>query len=279
VLLDNTDRNRTSPFAFTGNKFEFRAVGSAANCANSMVVLNTIVADQLNSFKTAVDKRIKSGVKKDEAILKELQKLIKESKAIIFEGDGYSDDWVKEAKKRGLSNFRNTPEALAVWKKKEVHELFESLNVLSAPEIESRLEVALEDYVLKRQIEARVCGDIAQNHIIPTAITYQNRIIENVKGMKEIFSAGELKKATTMQTSLILSISSHMNGIKANVDELLEQRRKVDSLDSLEKKAKMYAEVIKPLTDEIREHSDQLEMMVDDELWPMPKLRELLFAR
>ncbi len=279
ILLDNTDRNRTSPFAFTGNKFEFRAVGSSANCASSMVVLNTIVANQLNEFKKAVDKRIKSGIKKDEAILKELQKLIKESKSIIFEGDGYSDDWVKEAKKRGLSNFRTTPEALAVWKKKEVHELFESLNVLSAPEIESRLEVALEDYVLRRQIEARVCGDIAQNHIIPTAINYQNRLITNVKGMYEVFPTTTAKKASSMQSELILKISDHMNGIKENVDKLLEQRRKVDSLGSLEKRAKMYADVLKPLTDVIREHSDSLEMLIDDELWPMPKLRELLFTR
>jgi glutamine synthetase len=178
-----------------------------------------------------------------------------------------------------LSNFRTTPEALAVWKKKEVHELFESLNVLSAPEIESRLEVALEDYVLRRQIEARVCGDIAQNHIIPTAINYQNRLITNVKGMYEVFPTATAKKASSMQSELILKISDHMNGIKENVDKLLEQRRKVDSLSSLEQRAKMYSDILKPLTDVIREHSDSLEMLIDDELWPMPKLRELLFTR
>ncbi|MEJ6795842.1 MAG: glutamine synthetase III [Flavobacteriales bacterium] len=278
ILLDNTDRNRTSPFAFTGNKFEFRAVGSTANCANAMIVVNTIVANQLNKFKVEVDKRISTGVKKDEAILKEIQKLIKESKAIRFEGNGYGEEWVKEAKKRGLSNLKDTPSALKVWKNKKVQEMFAALNVLSNEEVDARYEVQLENYVMKLQIEARICGDMAQNHIIPAAINYQNKLLENVTGLKAVLGASYKKSATT-QIKLIEDISTHLTGIKVAIDELKAVRKKVEGMDDLENQAVEFSEKVKPLMDVVREHADRLEMLVDDEIWPLPKLREILFTR
>lgn len=279
VLFDNTDRNRTSPFAFTGNKFEFRAVGSSANCANAMIALNTIMADQLIDFKKKIDARLAKGQKKDDAILSELQVMIKDSKSVRFEGNGYSDEWVVEAKKRGLSNLVDTPSALKVWKDKKVQQLFKDMNVLDPEELHARLEVELENYILRRQIEARVCADLAQNHIIPTAINYQTRLIENVRGLKDLMSAAEFKTASSTQMKLIKEISEHLTGMKSKIDELLEKRRKVDAFENAEKKAEQYASIVLPLMNDVREHVDRLEMLVDDELWPMPKLREILFAR
>ena len=279
VLLDNTDRNRTSPFAFTGNKFEFRAVGSSANCSNAMIALNTIVADQLIEFKKNVDARIKKGEKKDEAILKELQKLIKASKNIRFEGNGYSDDWVKEAKKRGLSNLVNTPQALSVLKRKETRDIYSAMGVLAPEELEARVEVEFENYILKRQIEARVGADLAQNHIIPTAIAYQTRLVENVKGLKDIMTAAEFKKASSTQVKLIKEISEHLSAVKDDVDSLRAERKKADKMTDVEKIANLYADKVMPLLNSVREHSDRLEMLIDDEMWPLPKLRELLFTR
>lgn len=278
ILLDNTDRNRTSPFAFTGNKFEFRAVGSTANCANSMIALNVIVAKQLKEFKKTVDASIKKGMKKDEAILKELQKLIKESKAIRFEGNGYGDEWVKEAEKRGLSNLRDTPRALEVMIKKETKDLFKEMGVLSEIELDARHEIEIENYILKLQIEARVMGDIAQNHIIPTAIKYQNILIENVRGLKEIF--GKDNKTTSLvQEELLKEISEHIYIIKTKTDEMLAERKKANKISSLTQKARAYCDKVKPYFDEIKYHSDKLEILIDDELWPLPKLRELLFTK
>lgn len=279
ILIDNTDRNRTSPFAFTGNKWEFRAVGSAANCAGPMIALNTMVAKQLKQFKLDVDLRIDRGVKKDEAILQELQVLITASKAILFEGDGYSNDWTKEAKKRGLSNFKNTPEAIKIWSNKKVQKMFNDLNVLSPIEIESRAEVALENYILKRQIEARVCRDIAKNHIVPTAINYQNRLLTNVQGLNDVLSASEAKQATKTQIRIIKETSHHIAEIVNTIDKMGIAMDKASDSSNLHDKAIQYAEIVKPMMDIIRHHSDELEMMVDDELWPMPKLRELLFTR
>ena len=279
VLLDNTDRNRTSPFAFTGNKFEFRAVGSSANCAVAMMALNTIVADQLMEFKKDVDARIKKGAKKDEALLKELQKLIKESKDIRFEGNGYGEEWLKEAKKRGLSNLVNTPQALTVLKRKEVQELYDRMNVLAMDEVEARAEVEFENYVMKRQIEARVCADLAQNHIIPTAIAYQTKLVQNVRGLKEIMTAANYKKASSTQMKLITEISEHITGVKDSIDALKTERTKIDKLNSAEQQAMKYADKVMPLMSTIREHSDRLEMLIDDEMWPMPKLREILFTK
>ncbi len=278
ILLDNTDRNRTSPFAFTGNKFEFRAVGSSANCALAMIVLNTIVAKQLMTFKVQVDKRMAKGDKKDEAILKELQKLIKDSKKIRFEGNGYGDEWVKEAKKRGLSNLKDTPSALNVWKDKAVQKIFSDLNVLSNQEIDARLDVQLENYVMKLQIEAKVCGDMAQNNVLPAAINYQNKLIENVSGLKNILGAS-FKKSASTQIELIQEISTSISDLKSSIDELNAARTKAESSKSLEKEAAAFAKSVKPLMEKVREHADKLEMIIDNEIWPMPKLREILFTR
>jgi glutamine synthetase len=278
LLLDNTDRNRTSPFAFTGNKFEFRAVGSSANCANAMITLNTIVAHRLNQFKKDVDARIAKGDDKDEAILKELQRLIKVSKTIRFEGNGYGDEWVKEAAKRGLSNLKDTPSALKVWKDKAVHKMFENLNVLTHEEIHARYEIEVENYFRRREIEARVSADLAMNHILPAAISYQTALVDNVLGLKEIFSAAEAKVVSKTQMDLIREISTHINGMKESLDKMAIERTKLAKVD-LEKKAEGYCHKVKPLMDSIRDHADALEKVVDDETWPLPKMREILFTR
>ncbi|MBL7953690.1 MAG: glutamine synthetase III [Flavobacteriales bacterium] len=279
VMLDNTDRNRTSPFAFTGNKFEFRAVGSSANCAAAMTVLNTIVAYQLKAFAKSVDALIKKGVKKDEAVLRVIRDLIVESKAIRFEGNGYGDEWKKEAAKRGLSNIADTPRALDVWSRKETKDLFATMGVLSAVELEARHEIELHSYVLKLQIEGRVCGDLAQNHIVPTAIAYQNRLLENVRGLREVLGAEKAKKAAATQVRLIEEISEHINMIVSLVEEMTEARKKANALDDTRDKAIAYCDKVKPFFDRIRYHSDKLELLVDDELWPLPKMRELMFTR
>lgn len=279
LLIDNTDRNRTSPFAFTGNKFEFRAVGSTANCGSAMTALNTIVAKQLQLFKEAVDTRIKKGVSKDEAILKELQQCIKQSKSIRFEGNGYGDEWVAEAARRGLSNLKDTPRAIEVLERPEVKKLFAELDVLSEREMDARVEIELESYTMRIQIEARVAGDLAQNHIIPTAITYQNRLIENVKGLQSIFSTAEAAKTAGTQMKLIRDISNHLEQIKTLVDEMIEERKKANKLTDVKKRAFAYCDKVNPYLPKIKYHSDKLELLIDDELWPMPKLRELLFTK
>lgn len=278
ALLDNTDRNRTSPFAFTGNKFEFRAVGSSANCANAMIVLNTIVAHRLNQFKKDVDARIVKGDDKDEAILKELQRLIKVSKPIRFEGNGYGEEWVKEAARRGLSNFKDTPSALKAWKNKDVHKMFEALNVLTHEEIHARYEIEVDTYIRKREIEALVTNDIALNHIMPTALDYQTKLIDNVLGLKEIFGTAELKSLAKTQTELVRQISLHVNTLKETLDKMNAERMKAQKLD-LEKQAEAYSGKIKPLMDTARDCADQLELITEDEFWPLPKMRELLFTR
>ncbi len=280
VLLDNTDRNRTSPFAFTGNKFEFRAVGSQANCAVPMTVLNTIVSEQLRKFKIEVDAlKNKKGMKKDDAIFNVLREYIKKSKKIRFEGDGYGDAWVKEAKKRGLNNIKSAPEALKARVSKETVKLFSDHNVMNKVEIEARHEIELEEYLLRIQIEGRVLGDIATNHVIPTAIKYQNVLIENVRGLKEIFSATEYKKNAAEQLQLISEISNHISNLKSKVNAMIEERKKANVLSNTQKKASAYADHVKPYFDEIRHHSDKLEMLIDDELWPLTKYRELLFTK
>ncbi len=278
ALLDNTDRNRTSPFAFTGNKFEFRAVGSSANCANAMIVLNTIVANRLLQFKKDVDARISKGDDKDEAILKELQRLIKTSKAIRFEGNGYGDEWVKEAARRGLSNLKDTPSALKVWKGKEVQKMFESLNVLTHEEIHARYEIEVETYVRKREIEARVTNDMAINHIIPAALGYQTKLVDNVIGLKEVLTPAESKTLTKTQMDLIKEISIEINAMKTALDKMNTERDKAAKMD-LEKQAEAFCQKIKPLMDNVRDAADNLEMITEDEAWPLPKMRELLFTR
>ena len=279
VMLDNTDRNRTSPFAFTGNKFEFRAVGSSANCANAMTTLNSIVAKQLKDFKKEVDTLIDTkDLKKDEAIFNVLREYIKETKNILFEGDGYSDAWEKEAKKRGLSNHKTTPTALKAKVSKKAFDLFKDLNVMNHVEVEARYEIELEEYTKKIQIEGRVLGDIASNHVIPTAIRYQNTLIENVRGLKEIFGK-DFEKIAKEQIVLIKEISVHIEGIITKVEAMTEARKKANALTDAQKMAEMYCDKVKPHFEDIREHCDKLELLVDDEIWTLTKYRELLFTR
>jgi glutamine synthetase len=279
VLLDNTDRNRTSPFAFTGNKFEFRAVGSSANCANAMTTLNTIMAKQLKDFKLEVDTLIeKNDLKKDEAIFNVLREYIKTSKNILFEGDGYSEAWQVEGKKRGLSNFKTTPAALQAKVSKAALDLFQEMNVMNHIEVEARYEIELEEYTKKIQIEGRVLGDIARNHVIPTAIRYQNTLIENVKGLKEIFGK-DFEKIAKEQINIIKEISAHIEGINSKVEDMTQARKKANALTDAQKMAEMYCDKVKPYFDVIREHCDKLELIVDDEIWTLTKYRELLFTK
>lgn len=279
LMLDNTDRNRTSPFAFTGNKFEFRAVGSSANCASAMIVINTIVAHQLNQFADTIEQRIKKGEKKDEAILKELQKLIKSSKAIRFEGNGYGEEWVKEAAKRGLSNHRDTPRAMRVLQDAESMKVFRDAAIFTEHEIDARLEIELENYIRKIQIEARVLGDIANNHILPTALKYQSRLLQNIEGMISVFGEKEGKKLAAGQIDQVKEIANHMDAIRSGVRAMIEERKKANGADSFFKMAELYCDKVRPYFDSIREATDKLEMMIDDDLWALPKLREILFTR
>ncbi|MFI8379426.1 glutamine synthetase III [Leeuwenhoekiella sp. NPDC079379] len=278
ILLDNTDRNRTSPFAFTGNKFEFRAVGSTANCAKPMVVLNTIVAKQLKDFKIEVDSLVdKKGMKKDDAIFNILREYIKASKKIRFEGDGYSPEWESEAKKRKLSNNRTTPEALDIQLSKITTSLFEEMEVMNAVELKARHEIELEEYVKRVQIESRVLGDMARNHIIPTAIRYQNLLIENVKGLKEIFEA-DYKIIAKEQIKIIEQISTYIKQINESITAMIEIRKKANQL-GMKERASMYKDSVIPFFKDIRYASDKLELLVEDKLWPLAKNRELLNLR
>jgi glutamine synthetase len=279
ILLDNTDRNRTSPFAFTGNKFEFRAVGSSANCGSAMIVLNTIMAKQLRVFKIAVDARIAKGESKDEAILKELQSMIKHSKKIRFEGNGYGEEWVIEAEKRGLANLKDTPRALQIWHDKNVAKLFDEMGVLSPRELDARREIEFENYVLKIQIESRLMGDMIQNSFIPAAVEYQNKLITNVQGLLNILGDKAGRAASKAQIEIIEKISMHMNKMKSASDAMLEQRKIANKLEHAEEKALAYCDNVKSHFDEIRYHADKLELLVEDELWPLPKFREMLFTR
>ncbi|SFN87893.1 glutamine synthetase [Bizionia echini] len=279
ILLDNTDRNRTSPFAFTGNKFEFRAVGSKANCANPMTVLNTIMARQLIDFKAEVDALIeKESLKKDEAIFNVLREYIKHSQNILFEGNGYGEAWEKEAKRRGLSNNKTTPEALKAKISEKAIKLFEDLGVMNRVESEARYEIEMEDYVMRIQIEGRVIGDIARNHVVPVAVRYQNILIKNVKGLKEIYG-DDFKKFGQEQLNLIEDISEHIASINSNVTLMINERKIANKIGEIDKKADAYCNKVKPFFDDIRYHCDKLELLVDDELWPLTKYRELLFTK
>ena len=278
ILLDNTDRNRTSPFAFTGNKFEFRAVGSWANCAIPMTILNTIVAKQLKEFKVEVDALIDDKeLKKDEAVFNVLREYIKDSKAVRFDGDSYGEAWEKEAGKRGLSNNKTTPEALKVKISDKSISLFEEMGVMSRVEIEARYEIDLEAYTKRVQIEGRVLGDIARNHVVPTAIIYQNTLLENTKNLKEIFG-GEYKNIAKEQIELIMIISNHITQINALVIKMEAEKGRANKNTGL-KLAEHYSAKVKPYFVDIRYHCDQLETMVDDNLWPLTKYRELLFTK
>ena len=277
ILLDNTDRNRTSPFAFTGNRFEFRAVGSSTNPAMPMTALNAAVAGQLIEFNRQVEALVEDGVKKDEAIFQVLREYIIASKAIRFEGDNYSDAWIKEAAKRGLTNVTDVPEALSAYLSDKSKKLFFDLGIFTEVELEGRVEVLFEEYTKKIQIEARVLGDIAMNHIVPTTVKYQNRLVQNVLGLKEIYGE-EYKSLAGNRIELIKEISDHVTAIKTGVNEMVDARKAANKLDDEKAKAKAYSKNVAPYLDSIRYHIDKLELIVDDEIWPLPKYRELLFT-
>jgi glutamine synthetase len=279
ILLDNTDRNRTSPFAFTGNKFEFRAVGSASTCAKPMIVLNLMVADQLKKFIIEVNELISKKYKKNDAIFKVVQQCIVDSKKIRFEGNNYGDEWLAEAKKRGLSNITSTPPALKAYISKETIDLFVRNNILTEKELEARYHINLENYTKKIQIESRVMGDLAKNHIIPIAIKYQNTLIENTLGLKQVLDEKTYVGLSKNQIQTIKDISEHISQVKMKTDEMLEERKIANRLEDEVLKAQAYNEKVFPYFDLIRTHVDKLELLVDDELWPLPKYRELLFLR
>jgi glutamine synthetase len=276
LLMDNTDRNRTSPFAFTGNKFEFRAVGSTANCAWPMTILNTIMADTLIQFRKEVESLMEKGEKKEIAILHVIRQYIAESKAIRFEGDNYSEAWAQEAAKRGLNNFKDTPRALDVFSKKETLSLFAEHKIFNHVEMEARHEIMLEEYVKKVQIEARMMGYLASNSILPAAISYQNRLVENIKGLKEI---GLNEETWRSQKEIVEVLSKHINAVSDNVEAMINERKVANNLESMHARAIAYCDKVKPYFDVIRYHADKLELIVDDKLWVLPKYREMLFLR
>lgn len=274
VMMDNTDRNRTSPFAFTGNKFEFRAVGSSANCASPMTVLNTMMAETLKQFKKDVDAHIEKGEKKEVAIMHVLRNYIAASKVIRFEGDNYSDEWAAEAKKRGLNNFKTTPEALAALVTPKAKALFIENGIYSERELEARHEIMLEDYVKKVQIEARILGNIATNHILPAAVKYQNVLVENVRSLKEIGVAAAGYKA---QLNMINVIGGHIQTMSDNVEAMIAARKVANNEPNMHKRAEMYCNNIKSMFDNIRYAADKLELLVDNSLWPIPTYHEMLY--
>jgi len=279
IFLDNTDRNRTSPFAFTGNKFEFRAVGSSTNCAKPMIALNLALAEQLKIFRSEVDALTENGLNKEDAIYKILRRYIKESKRIRFEGNSYGDEWITEAIARGLANVSSTPEALKVMTNEATIKLFEDHGVLSKREVLARYEIDLENYIKKIQIESRIIGDLSHNHIIPTAIRYQNTLIENVKGLKEVLDNKTFVKLSNSQMQNIKEISEHISIVRQLVSEMIEKRKKANKIDITAEKAEIYNVEVLPFFEKIRYHVDKLELLVDDELWPLPKYRELLFIK
>lgn len=275
LLLDNTDRNRTSPFAYTGNKFEIRAVGSSANCSFPMSIMNTIVAQQLVDFKASVDKLIAKGAKKDDAILRVLRTYVTDSKKILFEGDNYSAAWEKEAKKRGLNNVKTTPEALDFLVEKSAAKIMNSNGILSMEELHARHDVLSENYQLKIQIESRVLGEMVRTQIIPASTKYMNSLITSLEGMKAV----GVKGANAMQKNLIKEISERLNRVDDMVEKMIDERRKANKIEDSVKKAKVYNAKVRPYFEKIRYEVDKLEMKVDDSLWPFPKYRELLFIR
>jgi glutamine synthetase len=279
ILPDNTDRNRTSPFAFTGNRFEFRAVGSSSNCALPMMVLNTAVTQQLVRFKQETDALIDKEIKKDEAIFQVLRKFIEESQAVLFEGNGYSEAWLAEAARRGLRRVESTPAAFKSYLEKETIALFAAVGVLSADELKARYEIFNEIYVKKIQIEARVVGDLAINHVVPTAVRYQSSLVKNVTGLKAILSAEEYDELATPQLQSIKKIGGYLKNIREAVHQLVDERKKANAIEEFPDRAKAYTEKVLPHMKEVRINADKLERIIDDEMWPLPKYRELLFIR
>ncbi|MGN7515368.1 MAG: glutamine synthetase III family protein [Allomuricauda sp.] len=279
ILLDNTDRNRTSPFAFTGNKFEMRGVGAKMNCAKPMTMLNTIVAKQLTDFKKEVDALIdKKNLKKDEAVFNVLREYIKTSKRIRFEGDGYGIEWQEEARRRKLSFNKNTPEALQVITSKESYELFKQMDVMNEVELKAHKEVELGAYIFHIQIEGRVLGEMVYNHIIPAAVKYQNMLLENIHGLKEVYGAAH-KKVAEGQLNILEQIGEHIMEIKKLTDEMGDARKRANGMSAVDKKAQAYCNNVRPYFEKIREHSDTLEKLIADEFWPFTKYREMLFSK
>ena len=279
IMVDNTDRNRTSPFAFTGNRFEFRAVGSSANCASALIALNAAVADQLNMFAEAVEKAIADGADTEAAILEEVKKLIISSKAIHFDGNGYSEAWKKEAAERGLDTESSAPLMYDAYLRPESVAMFDRTGVFSLLELEARNEVKWEMYTKKVQIEARVLGDLAINHILPAATRYQSVLLDNVYKIKELFSAEKMDKIAGQDLNSIEQMADHMSIIRTEVEKMVDARRKANKITSEREKAIAYHDTVVPCMEKLRYHIDKLELMVDNETWPLPKYRELLFVR
>ena len=276
IFPDNTDRNRTSPFAFTGNRFEFRAVGSSQNVASAVFVLNSMVAESLNDFYAEVCRLEEAGEDRSSAVMSVVRQFMTESKDIMFEGNGYSREWEAEAESRGLRPIKNVPEAYEVYHEAATISMFDRLNVLAPNEIEARFEIFNETYVKKLQIEARVIGDMCLNHVIPAAVKYQNILIENVKGMKELFSDDSYELCSS-EIDTLKKISLYINRISADVEALVEARKKANRIEDIAQRAKVYSYEVKTMMDKVRDSADNLEMLIDDEIWPLPKYRELLF--
>ena len=276
IFPDNTDRNRTSPFAFTGNRFEFRAVGASQNVASAVFVLNSAVAESLDEFRDAVDALETQGEERSSAVMTVVRRFIAEAKDIMFEGNGYSHEWVEEAGRRGLRALGNVPDAYEVYHERQTVELFDRLGVLAPNELEARFEILNETYVKKLQIEARVIGDICLNHVIPAAVKYQNTLIENVKGLKEIFGEGFLEYCPS-ELAALKKISECINRVSADVEKLVEARKRANRIEDVAERAKVYSREVKSMMDAVRTNADNLEMLIDDEIWPLPKYRELLF--
>ena len=279
LLIDNTDRNRTSPFAFTGNRFEFRAVGSDANCASGMIALNAAVAEQLVIFKKEVDELIEKGEKKIPAIIQVLRKYIKLSKPIRFDGNGYSDEWKAEAERRGLDCETSVPLIFDNYLSMSSVKMFESTGVLTQKELEARNEVKWETYTKKIQIEARVLGDLVMNHIVPVATEYQTKLIDNVYKMRGLFSEEETRQLSAENLAIIRKIAEHTSYIKEHVDSMIDARKVANKIADEREKAIAYHDTIAPMLEQIRYHIDKLELIVDDQMWTLPKYRELLFIR
>ena len=276
IFPDNTDRNRTSPFAFTGNRFEFRAVGTSQNVASAVYVLNCAVAESLTQFRAEVDALEAAGEDRSAAVMKVVRQFIEESKDIMFEGNGYSKEWEIESRSRGLRAVTNIPEAYEVYHEPATLAVFADTGVLARNEVEARFEILNETYVKKLQIEARVMGDMCLNHVIPAAVRYQNVLIENVKGIKDIFGADYMTYCSA-EIETLKKISILMNNVSADVDALVEARKKANRIEDIAQRAKVYSTAVKDMMDKVRESADELEMLIDDEMWPLPKYRELLF--
>lgn len=276
IFPDNTDRNRTSPFAFTGNRFEFRAVGSSQNVASATYIINSVVAESLNDFYAQVAELEAAGVERSDAVMTVVRQFVEESKDIMFEGNGYSKEWEEESQARGLRAVKNVPEAYEIYHEKHTVDLFGKLGVLAKNEIEARFEILNETYVKKLQIEARIIGDICLNHVIPAAVRYQNVLIENIKGIKDIFGEGYMDFCSA-EIETLKKISTYINNISADVEELVEARKRANKIENIAERAKVYSHSVKDMMEKVRDSADHLEMIVDDEMWPLPKYRELLF--